>query len=232
MKQVFKEFKMNNNDFGADQQLQNKNIKKRLLDSAEELFAEQGYDGTSIRDITSRADGNVAAVNYHFGSKGKLYEKVFLRHMKAVTEIRLKTIKEVMSQKEKEVTLEELLKAFSMAFLKPFLDEATGSRFIKLMVQEMTQPHLTKAMFVHEIIEPTMKALGGALERIIPELDQKQIMLAVMSLAGQLLHIIRIDEMFDIEEFKSLRMPNFDEIVDHIVSFTAAGIRSMVKAES
>jgi hypothetical protein len=87
-------------------------------------------------------------------------------------------------------------------------------------------------MFIHEIIEPTIKALGNALSRIIPDLEPKQIMLATMSLAGQLLHIIRIKEMFDIEELTSHQIPNLDEIIDHVVVFTAAGIRSMVKAES
>jgi AcrR family transcriptional regulator len=230
---MFKGFYMENN--GSNQvgsRNNNRKIKERLLDAAEELFAEKGFNGTSVRDITTQANGNVAAVNYHFGGKEKLYEEVFLRHMKAVTEIRLKTIKEVMSQTDHEITLEELLKEFSIAFLKPFLDEATGSRFIRLMIQEMTYPRLPKAMFIREIIEPTIKALGNALSRIIPDLEPKQVMLATMSLAGQLLHIIRIKEMFDIEELTSHQILNFDEIIEHIVDFTAAGIRSMVKAES
>jgi AcrR family transcriptional regulator len=230
---MFKGFNMENNGFNQIAgNKNNKNIRERLLDAAEELFAEKGFNGASVRDITTRANGNVAAVNYHFSSKEKLYNEVFLRRMRVVTDMRLETIKKVMSQTDHEVTLEELLKEFSIAFLKPFLNEATGSRFIRLMIQEMTHPRLPKAMFINEIIEPTLKALGNALTRIIPDLQPKQIMLATMSLAGQLLHIIRIKEMFDVEELTSHQIPNFDEIIDHVVVFTAAGIRSMVKVES
>lgn len=47
-----------------------------LLDAAQELFAERGYDGASIRAITERADANLGAVTYHFGSKEALYHAV------------------------------------------------------------------------------------------------------------------------------------------------------------
>ena len=48
----------------------------RILDAARHLFAEHGYDGTSIRDITIAAEANVAAVGYYFGSKDGLYGDV------------------------------------------------------------------------------------------------------------------------------------------------------------
>ncbi len=43
--------------------------KDKILNAAEKLFAEQGFNGTSLREITSAAEVNLAAVNYHFGSK-------------------------------------------------------------------------------------------------------------------------------------------------------------------
>ena len=60
---------------------QNNQARNRLLDAAERLFAENGYNGTSIRDLTSAADCNIAAVNYHFGGKDKLYIQMFHRQM-------------------------------------------------------------------------------------------------------------------------------------------------------
>ena len=54
------------------------NIEDRLLDAAESLFCEKGFDGASIRDITSQANCNVAAVNYHFGGKENLYSGIFI----------------------------------------------------------------------------------------------------------------------------------------------------------
>ena len=58
-------------------------IKKLLLETAELLFSDSGYSGTSIRDIAKRAGVNVALVNYHFGSKENLYLTIFKRRFAA-----------------------------------------------------------------------------------------------------------------------------------------------------
>ena len=58
-----------------------KDTKDRILDAAESLFADRGFGATSMRAITSAADANLAAVNYHFGSKESLIEAVFARRL-------------------------------------------------------------------------------------------------------------------------------------------------------
>ena len=65
----------------------------RLLDTAECLFAERGFAGTSVRDITADAGCNLAAVNYHFGGKQNLYREVFRRRLAALREQRLASIR-------------------------------------------------------------------------------------------------------------------------------------------
>ncbi len=69
----------------------------RLLDAAERLFAENGFEGTSVRQITALADCNVAAVNYHFRGKDKLYLKMFGHRMRQIRDIRLASIARVMA---------------------------------------------------------------------------------------------------------------------------------------
>ena len=63
--------------------------KERILGAAEELFAQHGFAGTSLRQVTSRADVNIAAVNYHFGSKENLVNEVFRRRMDDMSRERL-----------------------------------------------------------------------------------------------------------------------------------------------
>jgi len=48
--------------------------KEHIINTAIELFAERGYEGTSIRDLAAKADVNIAMINYYFGSKDKLFE--------------------------------------------------------------------------------------------------------------------------------------------------------------
>ena len=220
---------MNNADNVAKKGDSSKQIRERLIDVAEELFCEKGFDGTSVRDITSRAKCNVAAVNYHFGGKDKLYYEVFHRHMRTLRDIRIASIKRVMSQGEGEVTLEQLLRAFAKAFIEPLIEESSGRRLMKLMVREMLDPYLPKKMFVEEMGRPTLSALGDAIAKICPQLESRETVMSMLSVIGQLIHTIHLNEIFNAEEDFGLPMPNLAEMVEHIVAFSAGGILAVAE---
>ena len=210
----------------ADKQVQN-----RLLNAAEALFSKNGFESTSIRDITSQAKCNVAAVNYHFGGKENLYHKVFHRHMRTLRDIRIAAINKVMSQGEGEVALEQLLRAFAMAFIEPLIDESGGHRLMELMIHEMLDPHLPKGMFADEVAIPTLNVFGKAIAKICPGLGQKETVASIISVIGQLIHAIHLNEMFSTKDDIRLPVPNFSEMVDHIIAFSAAGIRAAAKGK-
>jgi len=206
-----------------------KSARERLLDSAEELFAENGFNGTSIREITARANSNIAAVNYHFGGKEKLYVEVFQRLMSKMRDIRIASIENVMSQTDHKPTLEELLRAFATAFIEPLIDQSSGRRFMNLMIREISDPRLPKKMFVEELAGPTLGALGQALVKICPELEQRKIVMSIISIIGQLVHFIHLNEMFEPDDFTGAPTPRLPEMVDHIVEFSTAGIQAAAK---
>jgi len=66
-----------------------KPVQERLLDAAEELFCEHGFEGTSVRDIAAAAGCNIASVNYYFGGKEKLYLEVWRRHFNLMRQARI-----------------------------------------------------------------------------------------------------------------------------------------------
>lgn len=206
-----------------------KEVKARLLNTAEDLFAQKGFDATSVRDITSQAKCNVAAINYHFSTKFNLYTEVFRCRLIEMRQIRIESIDKAMSQTKPPPTLRALISAFAIAFLEPILDKSTGRRFLKIMVREMNDPRLPRDMFVKEIVTPTLTSLGQALTKLCPHLDQKQIFLSIISLVGQLIHVIRINEMFDMGDFVGEQAPSLSEMVDHIVEFSTAGIQAANK---
>ncbi len=204
-----------------------KQVQKRLLDAAERLFCEKGFDGTSIRDITSEAKCNVAAVNYHFSGKENLYQEVFQRRMRSLREVRLAGIEKVMS--ENDVTLERLLSAFAMVFIEPLLDNSCGRPFMKLMIREILDPHLPKRMFADEVAIPTVSALGKAIGVVCHGLGSKETVMSIISVISQLMNAIHLNELFGAVGNLELPVPNISEMVDHIVKFSAAGIRASVK---
>src|SRR6187401_2389167 len=101
------------------------NTKDRILGAAEELFAQYGFAGTSLRQVTTRADVNIAAVNYHFGSKENLVNEVFRRRMDEMSAQRLAALKQAVREHPGE--LEPILAAFVSPALAMAQDRQGGA---------------------------------------------------------------------------------------------------------
>ena len=107
--------------------------KDRILDAAEELFASQGYDATSLRGLTQAAEVNLAAVNYHFGSKRKLFQAVFERRVGPINRERLALLEAREDRGPEPPSVEELLQILIGPALRLRAGGGQGSRrFLEL----------------------------------------------------------------------------------------------------
>jgi len=202
-----------------------KDVQERLLDAAEGLFCENGFAGTSVREIAAAAKCNVASVSYYFGGKEKLYTEVWRRRILAVRDNQIVSIEKVMSAKGNP-SLEELLRSFAHAFIGSLVDKAKSGRLTKLMPREMLDRHLPPNMFVDEMINPTLGAMQKALAKTCPKLQESQVPLVVFSIIGQLIHAVRVKTMFEQSDRPNLPIFDLAVMVDHIIKFSAAGIRA------
>src|SRR5579863_6114927 len=89
--------------------------KSKILDIAEELFGRNGFEATSLRDITAEADVNLAAVNYHFQSKDSLIDAVIARRVEPINQKR----REMLAAAGPDPTLKQIL----VAFLSPLINQ-------------------------------------------------------------------------------------------------------------
>jgi len=118
--------------------------RERILVAAELLFARQGVDKTSTRDITTEAGVNVASVNYYFRSKEALAEEIFMRLAQRVTVLRLADLSRIMGasrQNRASLRLEDLVDCFIRPYFEPGVHGALLARFIlqhRLDPSEMT----------------------------------------------------------------------------------------------
>lgn len=204
----------------------NKGVRDRLLDAAEELFCEHGFEGTSIRDIAASADCNIASVNYYFGGKEKLYEEVWRRHLIPMRDTRIVSINKVMTESDGKPKLEELLKTFADAFIGPMVDDNKSRQFGILMAREWIDRRLPANMFFDDVIRPTMTAMSKALVKACPGLDESKVPLVVLSIAGQLVQLVHVKAILEQVSDSALPVFNLAEAIDHIVKFSAAGIRA------
>ncbi len=206
------------------------NTCKRLLDIAAKLFAEKGYAQTSVRDITSAAECNLAAVNYHFQSKEKLYEEIFRQMMICWRQERIQAIEKVMTEEDKDDMLERLLRTFAFTFVGQLAGTGeNGKNLTNLFLREVTNPHLPPGMFAREIALPTREALGQALMQICPQLSEAQTQSCLHSLLGQLIHAIHSRRLLGESMVSQAPFDDLQTFVEHIVRFTAAGIREYLK---
>jgi len=206
--------------------------RERILSQAERMFATRGYDGTSVRQITEAAGANVAAVSYYFSGKQGLYEAVFERVLVEMRERRIHLIKSDLDAVGKDVTLETFLASFAAAFVEPLVEGERGKDFMSLFDQEMRLHKMPTKAFFEQLIEPMMALFAGSLERVGVSVDRSTATMCLMSLVGQLTHALKASRRFaDGASGESLPM-NLDDMIPHIVHFSAAGIRACAATSS
>jgi AcrR family transcriptional regulator len=213
-----------------------RSVQDRLIEAAEELFCLRGFKDTGVREIAAAAGCNVASINYYFGGKDSLYVEVWRRQLTVMRETRIASIRRVMSG-GRQPSLEELLKSYAQSFLEP-LTESEGlmegegrCRFVDLMAREMVDPHLPAEMFVNEMASPVMAVLSEALGTVCPWLKAAAVQYIILSVVGQLIHVVAARQMFERCDRGDLPRLNTEDIIDHIVTFSAAGIRGYANGD-
>src|SRR4051812_4019575 len=111
----------------------------RILDAAEELFMRHGFEGTSMRLLTAKAGVNLAAVNYHFGSKHALIEALLRRRLDPMNQARLAELEKLEASGE-TLSPEAIIRAFIVPSLRLVEDAKSGGRnFIRLLGRTYTE---------------------------------------------------------------------------------------------
>jgi AcrR family transcriptional regulator len=206
--------------------------RSRLLRAAERLFAENGYEASSVRDITNEAGCNVAAVNYHFGGKDSLYVETFRNLLSELRDRRIERIRSEMAAAGGAATLELFLETMANAFLEPLVDEGRGQLLLSIVSREMVDFRLPREVFLGEFIHPLLEVANEQLRRVGPPLDPMTANLCVMSLVGQLLHVLKARAMTRVHEDHRIVPEELAEHVRHVVRFSAAGIRACALTSS
>ena len=204
-----------------------RSTRERLLDAAEQLFADRGFADTSVRDLTAAADCNIASVNYHFGSKENLYIEVFRRAISEMREHRIATIERQLA--DPKMSPASLVRAFSESFVDPIVrNPQRGERWMQMYSREMAQPLLPEDMFDREMIEPVAEVVHHAFRRLYPGISQMQVTLILLSVVGQLLHLVQMMRCPIQSETSPVKRIEVPAAIDHVVRFSVAGIEATV----
>lgn len=158
--------------------------KDRILGAAEELFAQYGFAGTSLRQVTSHADVNIAAVNYHFGSKENLVNEVFRRRMDQMTAARLNQLEQARAARPGD------LRAVLAAFVEPALamaqDRQSGGAFVRVIARAYAEKNDNLRKFLSDHYGHVLREFGKAIAACVPGLSKEELYWRLDFLAGAL----------------------------------------------
>jgi AcrR family transcriptional regulator len=204
--------------------------KDRILDTAERLFGRDGFEATSLRAITSEADVNLAAVNYHFQSKDALVQEVIRRRMGPVSERRLVLLDAFEAEAGGDpVPLEKLLEAF----LRPVVEIVGGHAkdFAPLIGRVYTEPTgFTERLFQQQF-EPLARRFIPAFERALPDMPRTELLWRLHFSIGVLAHTLAAASLLRIMSGGLCDPSDVDGTLCRITAFTLAGLTAPVPVE-
>jgi AcrR family transcriptional regulator len=203
-----------------------KDTKERILDAAERLFADRGFAATSTRNITSEAEVNLAAVNYHFGSKEKLIRAVFARRLVPLNRARLDLLDALEAAAGPDGPAPEpIVEAFIGPALRMSRDQG-GAVFMRLLGHAMNQPKDQIRHALAEQFREVIDRFAAAVKRAQPGLPDGEIPWRLLFMAGAMAHTMcmadELQKMYGLTD----QGPDVEAMIDRLVPFLAAGLRT------
>lgn len=206
--------------------------RERILDAGERLFMAHGYEGTSMRLITSEASVNLAAVNYHFGSKESLIQEVFRRRLDWLNDERLRVLIEMEEAAAgKPLKPSQIVDGFFGTLLRMADDnERGGVTFLRLLGRTLTEPSEFIRTFLAHEYATVMERYKEAFFKALPDVPKAEIvwrfhfMLGATSYAIAGTDALRLVTDWQVEEADAV--DRVDRLVPRLMSFLMGGLRA------
>lgn len=205
------------------QQISNaKNTRQRILTAAEQIFATKGFQAMTLREVTQQAKVNLAAVNYHFGSKSGLVREVIGARIRPINAERLRQLDQLKAEYGQAPIPIELV---FESLIRPLFQYSAESNFPQLAGRTMSDPStFVRSMHKEFFMDLSIRYMQE-LQLSCPHLDTDTVkfrfFLAVSTMVGSIMDQIRLENLFD----SKLDPAKLDRVVDELISFIAAGFK-------
>lgn len=164
--------------------------RKRLLEATEWLFIESGYEAMSLRHITARANANLAAVNYHFGSKEALVQELLSQRLDRLNRERLQLLSACEQQNPAGMDVVGILGMLFVPAFRLSHGNASGPAFMRLLGRVYSDPSPFIRNYLQEHYQPIFGRFFDAFSRALPGLPRNELGLrlhfALKALSGML----------------------------------------------
>jgi AcrR family transcriptional regulator len=203
--------------------------KHTILDAAETLFAEQGYAATSLRQLTTRAGVNLAAVNYHFGGKQALAQAVLARRISPINAERLRRLDAIPVRRRS-------VEAIVRAFVEPPLrggastgddtNSTPGTKLCRVFGRiSVEQPPFLRT-FLAQQFRSVGRRFETALAAALPGHDAASLWWRLHFMVGAMAHTLQNSTALAQLTNGRCRADDVDALIEHLVTFAVGGLRA------
>jgi TetR/AcrR family transcriptional regulator, regulator of cefoperazone and chloramphenicol sensitivity len=200
--------------------------RRRLLEAAGQVFAEVGFRDATVREICRRAEANVAAVNYHFGDKARLYSE---------------TLRDLANESMRKFPLdlglpetapaEQRLRAFAQSFLHRFFSYERAALYGRIIAREMIEPTHALPERINETMRPMANLVAGIVRQVLgPDAPADEVRRCACSVVGQVVFYKHCQPIFrDLFPGEDFGPEGIAALADHIASFSMAALTARAK---
>lgn len=198
------------------------NARERLLDAAERLFADYGFNGVSVRTIVQEAGVNLGAIPYYFGTKENLFKEVFYRRAVPLQAEREALLRGLQAAR-KRPTIEDVL----WALLEPAFRAARGNEaFRRLLGRASMDPTPEVSKLLAEIYTPDFTVVPKHLRAVCPHLTANEFYWRLNCLYGVMLFVLADTGKIQTLAGRTFDTSSPDIALKYVIPFLAAGLRA------
>lgn len=201
----------------------------KIIEAAEIEFAEMGYAGASIREITNRAGVNIAAINYHFGSKETLYKEMVLYHIEPINAVRMELLDEALAKNEsKPLPLEQVVDIIVRPLLSTLISESCNKfHFMRAMGKGMGEERDFMKDIQKDLLKDILPKFISAISDSLGNPHFEKIAYGMHFLTCSIVGAMMQHTRLGIVSGGQIDLNDVDGLVDHLVAFISAGLKAV-----
>lgn len=203
--------------------------KSRILDAAESLFMEHGFEATSLRQLTAAASVNLAAVNYHFGTKEELFQAVLTRRLDPMNQERIDLLERYERQAgTRPLSCEKILSAMLIPALRLSRDERRGGKdFLRVLGRAYADPAPFIRNFLSAQYAEMISRFKDAFQKALPHLTKQELTWRLHFVMGALSYTLAgTDALKLMAQVIPHDKDNDEMLLERLAPFLAAGLKA------
>lgn len=199
--------------------------KLKLIEAAEQEFAEHGFHGASVRDITNRAETNIASVNYHFGSKETLFIEMIRHRLEPINTLRVQMLDEAITKAGKRpLRVKQIVDILVRPLIESFVDQANNQAFMRAMGRGMSEESGFMQQIYDDVLAEVVRRSRHELARTLSDLPEATTDLSFAYLRSTISGVMQIRKN-NLTQESCIQFPDTNTMVAYI----SGGIEAIAK---